>query len=128
MKNETTHIVNAMRRASPNAPIIQQWKAAVEQWAMREKAVDVLAWLPCWRVRPFYTADELAPIWPALAIATAYTVHWPNVLKSARRLEFELDFARLPRLVSHQNFFIVERFKYWTDPRRTLEEIENALR
>jgi hypothetical protein len=65
--------------------------------------------------RPFYTAEELMPLWPALAIATGFTDKWPSVLKSAKRLGHELDFFGLPRLfdLEYRQYFIVERIHYW---------------
>jgi hypothetical protein len=58
-----------------------------------------------------YSADELAPLWPALGIATGFTDKWPSVLKSAKRLEHELDFHGLPRLSKDTNFM---RFNDYT--------------
>src|SRR5438309_10784301 len=71
MLRETYHIVNAMRRAG-NQGVIPRWKDSVARWAeMNSDSADaaaILAWLPFWHVRPFYTAEELSPMWPALAI------------------------------------------------------------
>jgi hypothetical protein len=89
-------------------------------------AAAVNAWLPLWQPRPFYTADELAPLWPALGIVTGFTNKWPTVLKSARRLEFELDFHGLPRLPAPcHDYFIVERIHFWRDA--TAEEIKREI-
>jgi hypothetical protein len=88
-------------------------------------AAAVNAWLPLWQPRPFYTADELAPMWPALAIATGVADRWPAVLKSARRLGFELDFHELPRLAYYPEYFIVERIHHWRQA--PLEEIEREI-
>jgi hypothetical protein len=101
-------------------------------------AVAVNAWIRFWKPRPFYTAEELAPMWPALAIAVGHTTHWPSVLKSARRLEFELDYAGLPRLWNtvgctmefgpdFSKYFVVERIHYWNSQDRTREEIEKEI-
>jgi hypothetical protein len=132
-KNETAHII-AMMKATGNRPgIIAQWKGAVEDWARKQvgnaDAEAVKTWLPLWQPRPFYTAEELAPMWPALAIATGYTNHWPNVLKSAARLENELDFHRLPRLSYCRRYFICERIRYWQDANdhTVMKELQNAL-
>jgi hypothetical protein len=131
---ETRHII-AMMKATGNRPgVIAQWKAAVADWAQKYRtnpdAASANAWLPLWQPRPFYTAEELAPMWPALAIATGFTSRWPAVLKSARRLANELDFCGLPRL-GHglQKYFIVERIHYWREAsKEEIErEIENAL-
>lgn len=127
---ETYHIINAMRR-SGNYGVIARWKDSVARWAEMNQdnadAAAVIAWLPFWQVRPFYTAEELAPLWPALAIATGFTDKWPvrqSMLKSPMRLKHELDFHRLPRVFGYPSYFICERFRYWqnaTDDEIALE-------
>lgn len=131
-KGETHAIVKAMFVKGHNKGIVVHWKNQVASWAKNNptdpNAVAAKAWLPLWQVRPFYTADELAPLWPALAIAVGHTDRWPQILKSARRLEYELDFAGLPRLSQSENlrkYFIVERFDYWK--KATLDQIEREL-
>lgn len=119
MLRESYHIINAMRRAG-NYGVIARWKDSVAQWAEANPnnadAAAVLAWLPFWEVRPFYRAEELAPMWPALSIATAYTNKWPvrqSLIKSPAQLAHELDFHRLPRVPGHPRYFICERFRHW---------------
>jgi hypothetical protein len=131
---ETRHIIEMMKATGNRPGVIAQWKAEVADWAQKYRtnpdAASVNAWLPLWQPRPFYTAEELAPMWPALAIATGFTNRWPQVLKSARRLENELDFCGLPRLGHrYQKYFIVERIHYWRQAsKEEIErEIENAL-
>jgi hypothetical protein len=131
---ETRHIIEMMKATGNRAGVIAQWKGAVADWAQKDRtnpdAASVNAWLPLWQPRPFYTAEELAPMWPALAIATGFTNRWPAVVKSARRLENELDFCGLPRLGhGYQKYFIVERIHYWRQAsKEEIErEIENAL-
>jgi hypothetical protein len=125
---ETYHVVNAMLRAG-NQGIISQWKEAVAGWAQMNRtdpnAAAVNAWLPLWQPRPFYTANELAPLWPALGIVTGFTNKWPTVLKSARRLENELDFHGLPRLQDYREYFICERIHHWRQASR--EEIQREI-
>lgn len=128
---ETYAIVKAMKAAGNRPGIIAQWKKDMEQWVTSQPvnnldAQAVRSWLPLWQVRPIYTAWELAPIWPALAIAVGHTSRWPAVLKSARRLEFELDFAKLPsREVDGKRYFIVERLHHWRNASQ--EDIEHAV-
>lgn len=130
MKNrtETLHIIEMMKATGNRRGVIEQWKGIVADWAQKYRtdpdAAAVNAWLPLWQPRPFYTAEELAPMWPALAIATGFTNNWPAVLKSARRLEHELDFYGLPRLIVRPEYFIVERISHWLE---TMKEIENVL-
>lgn len=117
---ETAHIIEAMKAAG-NSSIIEHWKTMVAEWAQMHRtdadAAAVNAWLPFWQSRPFYTAEELAPMWPALAIITGYTTKWParqSLIKSPAQLEHELDYHGLPRLrVPWRKFFIVERLHYW---------------
>ena len=143
MKNEpagvlrkTYHIVNAMRRAG-NYGVIARWKDSVAHWAVMNPdnadAAAVIAWLPFWQVRPFYRAEELAPMWPALAIATGYTSKWPvrrSLIKSPAQLAHELDFHRLPRVRGYPRYFICERLRHWqkaTDDEIALEMQESVL-
>jgi hypothetical protein len=133
--SDTYHIVNAMRRAG-NVGVIQQWKESVANWAQINRtdpnAAAVNAWLPFWQPRPFYTVEELAPMWPALAIATGYTDKWPvrqSMIKSPARLEFELDFHKLPRLPHCRRYFICERIHFWqhADEHKIMQELQHAL-
>jgi hypothetical protein len=135
---ETYHIIQAMKATGNRPGVIAQWKESVAAWAQMNHtdpdAAAVNAWLPLWKVQPFYSAIELAPLWPALGIATGFTDKWPSVLKSAKRLEHELDFHGLPRLRGYEkewrDYFIVERIHYWRSASREeiLREIENAQR
>lgn len=127
---ETYQIIQAMKATGNRTGIIAQWKEMVEQWVALNcdspGAAAVRAWLPLWQARPFYTAEELAPMWPALGIVTGVLKSWPSVPKSAKRLEHELDFYELPRLPEpYRNYFICERLHYWK--RAPLSEIKMAL-
>lgn len=129
-KGETYAIVQAMKAAGNRAGVIAEWKERVAEWAESRPAdrdaAAAKAWLPLWQTRPFYTADELAPMWPALAIAIGHTTYWPTVLKSPRRLEFELDYAGLPHAeISGKKYYIVERVHYWSQA--TAGDIKNVL-
>lgn len=134
MSKETRHIIEMMKATGNRPGVIAQWKEAVAEWAQKYRtnpdAAAVNAWLPLWQPRPFYTAEELAPMWPALAIATGFTNKWPTVLKSARRLEHELDFYGLPRLmIPFRQYFVVERLHYWRDALKedVMREIQHAF-
>jgi hypothetical protein len=127
---ETYHIIQAMKATGNQTGVIERWKESVASWAQMNRtdpnAAAVNAWLPHWQPRPFYTAEELAPMWPALAIATGFTNRWPAILKSARRLQFELDFHKLPRLPEPwRDYFICERLHYWK--RASIEEISREI-
>ena len=127
---ETYAIVKAMKATGNRPGVIQQWKDQIAEWSNSRPndrdAAAVNAWLPHWQVRPFYTSEELAPMWPALAIAIGHTNYWPSVMKSPRRLEFELDYAGLPWFEMHgRKFYIVEQIHKWRDAAQ--EERENAF-
>jgi hypothetical protein len=130
-KGETWAIIKAMKSRGNQPGLIASWKEDMRLWAENSPrdphAAAVLSWLPHWQVRPFYTAAELAPLWPALAIVVGHTSHWRPVAKSAKRLEFELDYAGLPRLEfpTLRKYFIVERIHYWKQAR--LEQIEREF-
>lgn len=134
MYRETWHIIDAMKATGNRPGIIAGWKQTVAGWAQMHRtdpnAAAVNAWLPLWQPRPFYTVEELAPMWPALAIATGFTNRWPEVPKSAGRLEFELDFHKLPRLSYCRKYFIVERIHHWrrASDSDVMRELQNAQR
>lgn len=128
----TSKIVKAMKATGNKPGIIAQWKALVDAWAgTADPTIDpnkaaVRDWLPMWQVRPFYTAGELAPIFPALAVVLNIQDR-PGPIKSPMRLQHELIFAGLPILRSTENedffehpeyghcrrYFIVEQIHHW---------------
>ncbi|MBA3831638.1 MAG: hypothetical protein H0X34_07055 [Chthoniobacterales bacterium] len=120
----TYQVVNKMRLNGNQPGIVAQWKAMVEAWA--EKAIGpdaaaVKAFLPLWQVRPFYTARELAPIFPMLEAALG-AVDRPGKPKSPARLANELKFAKLPYFTRDGvEYFVVEQT-------HRAEEFENAHR
>lgn len=125
--------------------VIAQWKAEMERWAstgdidIHRQAVN--AWLPYWSPRPFYTAEELAPIVPALALMFGWIGRWPGE-KSPNRLANELEFAGLPKLENASGgfdfrhpmtgklarFFIVEQLKKWKEQPLTQREFEEFFK
>ena len=118
-ESPTYKIIQAMKATGNRPGVVARWKSFVEAWANRPEnralpeAVAVRAWLPYWQVRPFYTAAELAPIWPALAVALG-VVDRPFPAIPAKRLEFMLDYGGLPRIdFARPQFFIIERIHYW---------------
>jgi len=123
--SDTYKIVQAMKGTGNKPGIVAQWKAEIEKWALNAvndpEAAAVRAWLPMWQVRPFYTATELAPMWPALAIALGLRERMMEG-PSARRLEFELHYAELPSFwLRNDSYFIVERIHHWRQ--QPIEEI-----
>lgn len=117
-QGETYAIVKAMKATGNRPGIIAGWKDATEQWAKLNptdpNAKAINAWLPFWQPRPFYTVKELWALWPALAIAVGHAKRWPAVMKSASRLEHELDYAGLPYFwMDGQKYYVVEQIHYW---------------
>lgn len=119
--------------ATGNRPgVIATWKKMVEMWvldhATNPEGKALLAWLPLWQVRPFYTSAELAPMFPALAKVFGVT-STPSAQRSPARLWNELDYAGMPYLNKRfedaqtlfknpitgtpERYWIVERQHYW---------------
>lgn len=117
--SDTYKIVQAMKASGNRMGLIAEWKAAVEQWALGAVnipgAIAVRVWLPLWQVRPFYTATELAPMWPALACAIGCR-NYLAPQKSPSLLARELDFAGLPsREIAGKKYYLVEQIHVWRD-------------
>lgn len=112
-KTSTYQIVQAMKATGNKAGVIAQWKAQIEQWVQNNpdapEAAALRAWLPLWQVRDYYSARELVPIWPVLAVVLGLATRLEH-LKSARRLEYELDFTRLPHFEKDgEKYYYVEK-------------------
>lgn len=110
-------VVKAMKATGNQPGVIKQWVAMAEQWAHENpgpEADAILAWAPHFQPRPFYTAAELAPIFPALIVALGLAKRPPKY--SAKTLEHMLDYAGLPRLTDDKNYFIVEQIHKWRKP------------
>lgn len=117
-------IVKAMKAAGNRPGILQRWIEMIMDWAKKppfdaDKAA-VIAWLPFWQTRPYYTAEELAPLFPVLAVALRFSDR-PTELKSPGRLANELKMAGLPHFMRDGKlFFVVEQC-------HRAREFENAL-
>ncbi len=132
--SDTYALVRLMKLAGNQQGLIARWIEGVGTWAAREHGPDaeaVRAWLPHWQVRPWYSAAELAPLWPALALSLGINERLMPV-KSAERLKNELLFSDLPRLTNAdgtlefhgKEYFIVERLHYWKKRKLTTEEFD----
>lgn len=111
-KSPVYGVIKAMKATGNQPGIIQQWVELARQWALENPGPDadaILAWVPHFQARPFYTAAELAPIFPALIVALGLAERPPRY--SVKRLEHLLDYGGLPRLTENPNYFIVERIK-----------------
>lgn len=147
-QSPTAIITNAMKATGNQTGIIARWKSELENWSQTNKNSDaeaLQAWLPHFQVRPFYTARELVPMFPALALVVGAAKRLQGQ-KSSARLRNELIFAKLPRLsrtngtylFRHPNsidsypyvdeFFIVERLHYWRDYVMTQHEFEEHFK
>lgn len=112
-KTSTYRIVQAMKATGNRPGIIAQWKALIEQWVVNNpnapEAAALRSWLPLWQVRNHYSARELVPIWPVLAVVLGLSTRMEHI-KSAQRLENELDFARLPHFEKDgEKYYYVEQ-------------------
>lgn len=115
----TYQIIQAIQAHKDGPGIVQQWKNCVQAWAEANRsspdAQAVLTWLPLWEVRPYYTAEELAPIFPVLAMALGFSER-PTQYKSAKRLAHELDYGRLPSFeMQGKRYYLVERTHKWKE-------------
>ena len=135
-------VIKAMKRTGNQQGVVADWIALVSAWAHTTDPQDsaaLRAWLPHWQVRPFYTAAELAPIFPAIAVALGIAKKLP-LRHGVGRLENELIYGGLPVLQNAngtdkflpalgppQRFFIVERIPYWRDKVMTQAEFDHAL-
>lgn len=127
-KSDTYQIVKAMQATGNRPGVIAQWKELVEAWAECSKSPDaesVRTWLPMWHVRPFYTAAELAPIFPALAVVLDLApLGRLTAQKSPARLANELRMAQLPYIViGEEIYFVVEQTHRWSKHPPTAEEL-----
>lgn len=108
----TYRVVRKMIESGNQPGIVSTWKNMVAAWA--EKAIGpdaaaVKAFLPLWQIRPYYTAAELAPIFPMLEVTLGVTSR-PGPMKSPERLANELRFAGLPSFYKNGiEFFVVEQ-------------------
>jgi len=139
--SHTYTIIKAMKMCGNSQGIVSQWVGKAKRWSEVNTGPDadaLKAWLPLWRARPFYTAAELAPMFPALAIGLKLTSRW-QAPKHPARLRNELIMGDLPRLQNtdgtlefiqdgkFQEFFIVDRIGHWKKQVLTQEEFENVV-
>lgn len=121
MNTPNYRIVRAMLDRGNQPGLIREWFDGMKVWAAENKGQDAKAlglWLEYAKPRPFYTAEELAALWPAFNIALGMEKRLMPP-PSANRLANELEFHRLPlfRLNAPGNpkYFIVERCGFWKD-------------
>lgn len=125
----TYRIIKAMQATGNGPGVIRQWIGELAETAEKHpgpEADAVKAWLPHWQNRPFYTAAELAPIWPALAMALGFTDKM-FAAKHPARLRRELEWGGLQKLEGWPDYFIVEHQHFWKKLRLTKEELRDAL-
>jgi len=139
----TYAVIKGLKAAGNQPGMVARWIATVAQWAEDHTgladAAALKAWLPYWQARPFYTAAELAPIFPALAVAFT-AARTPPPTMSGARLANELKFGKLPMLANAngsfffynqqgvlQQYFIVEQIHRWSKQKLTQEEFDNVL-
>jgi hypothetical protein len=111
-KSDTARIVRTMKATGNRPGVIAHWKRGMEIWvqtASGPEADAVRAWLPAWQPRPYYTAAELAPIFPVLAVVLGFRDR-PAPPKGAALLANELRMAGLPHFQrGEETYFVVEQ-------------------
>jgi hypothetical protein len=122
-------IIEAMKATGNQPGVVRQWRNLAETWATENggpEAEAIRAWLPFWKVRPFYTATELCPIFPVLAVTFGFASKAAPQM-SPNRLANLLDFGGLPKLINgaenkgfkspftgqFDNYYIVEHIHFW---------------
>lgn len=139
MNNSPEYRIVSLILQRGNQPgLIAEWFAGMAAWADANTGKDAGAlrvWLKLAKPRPFYTANELAPMIPALMLALGLS---DRLLPRAvpNRLHNVLQFYGLP-LVKNVNgtthfpgmgtFFIVEHCHKWRDRELTIEELRDVL-
>ena len=132
MANDPTYqIVQAMLHRGNQPGLLREWFDGLKAWAETHKGPDANAlalWLDVAKPRPFYTAAELAAMWPAFKLALGFAKIMTEP-PSANRLANELKFHRLPVCWTDdgKEYFIVERCHHWRGKTLTQEEFENAV-
>jgi len=121
-KSDTYRIVKKMKATGNQPGVIALWKNMVAEWAEKSSGPDaeaVKAFLPLWQIRPYYSAAELAPIFPVLAVALGLRER-PAPAKGAALLANELRMAGLPHFRRDGTlYFVVEQC-------HRVKEFENA--
>lgn len=141
--NSPVYAVIKGMKAGGNMPgMVARWIAAADQWSSEhaplKEAKVIRDMLPYWRARPFYTASELAPMFPALMKVFGIADYQP--VMSGARLGYLLDQGGLPKLRNAngttffhnamgilQEFYIVEQIHKWSPEALSQEEFENVL-
>ena len=142
----TAKIVAQMRAQGNQVGLVRILKMEIAQWATKNPrhrhADSVTAWLPYLKPRKFYTAAELVPLFPVLALTMGFEpILMPQ--KSSSRLSNELKFANLPVLKNangtqtfahplwskpvQMEFFICERIHFWRERELTQAEFEAEI-
>lgn len=139
--NANAQIVNVILRRGNGPGLIAEWFDGMRAWADANDGQDASAlrtWLGVVCNRPFYNADELAPLWPALKLTLGLAKRM-EAAPGANRLANELKFHRLPVLrnadgtpfffsggnSSRREFFIVEHVHKWRDAVLTQQEFDD---
>lgn len=131
-------IVSEILRRGNQPGLIAEWFAGMRAWADANTGKDAEAlrvWLRLAKARPFYTAHELAPMIPALALALGFADRMlPRAVPN--RLHNVLQFYGLPLLkctngtnhfIGMGTYFVVEHCHKWRDRELTPDELRDIL-
>lgn len=136
-------VIKAMRATGNQPGVIAQWIERAGVWAQALDGPDaaaIRAWLPHWQPRPFYSAAELAPIFPVLIWMLGIAERAPRQM-APERLQFQLMYGGLPTLRKQDStdrflspfgappalYFIVEQIHHWQNVILTQEEFNHVL-
>lgn len=141
--SEVYKVIVGLKRCGNQPGMVATWIASVAEWAERNAAHPdaraINGMLPLWRARPFYSASELAPIIPALALAFGISEK-PSPAMTGARLQYQLEYGGLPKLRRDngttffhdtmgvlREYFIVEHIHKWAKEVLSQEEFDNVL-
>lgn len=141
-KSPVYGVIKAIMNPGNGPGIVYEWIKLSHQWALdhptKPDAQALLTWVPQIQFRPFYTANELTPMFPGIMRALELSNDPPKY--SGRQLALLLDRGRLPVCLNKDEaswfrdpkngkvarFYICDRVRYWRQRRLTQEEFEHA--
>lgn len=140
--SDTYAIVNTILRRGNEPGLITEWFAGMKEWADANAGPDAAAlrlWLAFAKPQPFYTAQNLSLLWPALKLTLGLASRM-EAPPSANRLANELEFCGLPVLMNDQGghsffgpdgrpatYFVVEHCHKWKGVRLSQADFDEVL-
>ena len=138
----TYAVIQAMKATGNGPGLVTQWYSLLGKWAAENTGPDAeaaRAWLAHYKPRPFYSAAELAPLWPALiaGLGLPDRKERPNTA----RLAAMLDYGKLPVLKNIDGtstfrhpatdiatrYYITEQVHFWRKQKLSQEQFEEVI-